>query len=230
MSLAGEGAAAMWHDVRAEGWDDFYEWHNREHMPERAAIPGFLRGRRYFAVKGEPAIFSLYEADSPQTLSGTEYLNRLNNPTPWTRRAGTALFNNSRSLCRVVASHGSGQGGLIATLRYEVAEGREDEQRRLLAHRILPALADRPGICGAHLLVADRGASDVQTEEKKNRPRKALVPGWIVLVECGADAARLEAACGEMLPDQALLAAGAVAPIERGLYQLQYTRSKNARG
>ena len=49
MSLAGTGAVAIWHDIAPEGRAEFYAWHGRQHMPERAAIPGFIRGRRYVA-------------------------------------------------------------------------------------------------------------------------------------------------------------------------------------
>ena len=51
MSLAGEGAVAIWHDIAPEGREDFYAWHGEEHMPERVGIPGFLRGRRYVAIE-----------------------------------------------------------------------------------------------------------------------------------------------------------------------------------
>ena len=70
MSLAGTGVVAIWHDLLPEAKDDFYEWHNREHMPERVGIPGFRRGRRYIAVEGTPEFFNLYEADSPEVLGG----------------------------------------------------------------------------------------------------------------------------------------------------------------
>jgi hypothetical protein len=46
MALMGHGAVAIWNDVAPEGLAEFYEWHHREHMPERVSIPGFLRGRR----------------------------------------------------------------------------------------------------------------------------------------------------------------------------------------
>ena len=46
MSLAGSGAVAIWHDIAPEGREAFYAWHGTELMPVRAAIPGFLRGRR----------------------------------------------------------------------------------------------------------------------------------------------------------------------------------------
>jgi hypothetical protein len=225
VSLAGQGVVAIWNDIEPGGRANFYEWHNREHMPERVGIPGFRRGRRYIGRDARPEFFTLYETDSPETLAGTDYLTRLNNPTPWTRRSVMAFRNVSRSLCRVALSLGVGQGGAIVTWRYDVAEGREEEQRRLLAHGILPALADRPGVAGVHLCLADRAASGIETEEKRGRA-KALVPNWVILVEGASDVALLEAACQAALPAEALLAAGAVAPIERGLYQLQYSRCK----
>ena len=54
MSLAGTGVVAIWHDLLPEAKDEFYEWHNREHMPERAGIPGFRRGRRFIALNAGP--------------------------------------------------------------------------------------------------------------------------------------------------------------------------------
>jgi len=229
MSLAGQGVVAIWNDITPEGRADFYEWHNREHMPERVGIPGFRRGRRYVALAGasggRPEFFTLYETDSPEVLAGADYLDRLNHPTPWTQRAIAQFRNLARSLCRVALSLGTGQGGMIMTLRYDVAAGREEEQRRLLAHRILPALVDRPGIVGVHLCLADRAASGIETEEKKGRA-KALIPNWVILVEGGGEVALLEAACREMLAAETLLAAGAAEPVERGLYRLEYSRCK----
>jgi hypothetical protein len=60
MGLAGTGVVAIWHDLLPEAKDEFYEWHNREHMPERAGIPGFRRGRRYIALDSGPEYFNLY--------------------------------------------------------------------------------------------------------------------------------------------------------------------------
>ena len=69
MSLAGPAAVCIWHDIAPEATDEFYQWHNREHMPERVGIPGFLRGRRYIAIAGAPTYFNLYEADSAEVLA-----------------------------------------------------------------------------------------------------------------------------------------------------------------
>src|SRR5262249_26581068 len=147
-------------------------------------------------------------------------------PTPWTQRSLADFRNTSRSLCRVALSLGTGSGGLLMTWRYDVAAGREEEQRKKLAHEVLPALADRPGVVGVHLCLADRAGSSLETTEKKVRKEPTLIPNWVLLVEGGSEAELLEAACRESLADAMLLGAGAVAPIERCLYQLQYTRLK----
>jgi hypothetical protein len=223
MSLAGEGVAAIWNGIRPEARADYYEWHNREHMPERVAIPGFCRGRRYRALEGRPEFFTLYETRATAVLSGADYLARLNAPTPWTRRVTASFTDTARSLCRVALSLGPGEGGLIMTWRYDVVAGREDEHRSMLKNT-LGEMADRNGIVGAHLCIADRDASVIQTEEKRNRAQD-LVPSWVVLVEGGAEQAALEDACRSLLRDEVLSDAGAVG-IERGLYQLQNTRSK----
>ena len=95
MSLAGQAVVAIWNGIAPEGRTEFYEWHNREHMPERVGIPGFRRGRRYIAKYGTPEFFTLYEADSAEVLVGQDYLNRLNNPTPWTQRVPPTFFRDT---------------------------------------------------------------------------------------------------------------------------------------
>ncbi|MEO8104096.1 MAG: hypothetical protein ABI790_16380 [Betaproteobacteria bacterium] len=221
MALAGQGAITIWQDVRPEARADFFEWHNREHIPERVSIPGFLRGRRWAAIEGAPEMFTLYETAGPEVHTGADYLARLNDPTPLTKRVAPNMVNNVRSLCRVVFSTGNGRGGMVATYRYDVVAGKEEAQLALLTGQILPMLAKRPGIAGVHLCLADSAASSVQPEEKKSRPQQARVPTWVILVEGNAGREILDGACREMLRDDVLQATGAVT-IERGIYQLQF--------
>jgi hypothetical protein len=138
MSLAGLGAVAIWHDLLPEARDDFHEWHNREHMPERVGIPGFSRGRRYVAISGGPEYFNLYEADSAETLGGQDYLTRLNSPTPWTARVVPSFRNVSRSICRVAWTQGVGSGGVMLTLRFAIDAAQRDGAIDALRRRALP--------------------------------------------------------------------------------------------
>ena len=220
MSLLGKAAVTIWHNVPPEARADYFEWHNREHMAERVGIPGFLRGRRYVALNGDPEFCTLYEAESLEVLTGSDYTARLDNPTPWTRRVAPHLHGNVRSLCRVVLSLGTGQGGLMMSWRYDVMPGKEEAHRTLVEAK-LRLLAERPRIVGAHLCLGDREASSVQTAEKKSRPTKALTPSWVVMVEGGGEREALEEACSQLLPTAMLVDAGAI-DVASGLYQLQF--------
>src|SRR5213078_3197304 len=217
MSLAGLGTVCIWHDLLPEARDDFHQWHNREHMPERVGIPGFRRGRRYVAVASTPEYFNLYEADSPEVLGGQDYLNRLNSPTEWTRRVVPSFRNVSRSISRVVYTDGVGQGGFMLTQRFDVDEPDCPHVLEALGQRLLPPLCYNKGIAGVHLCLADESISKVETAEKKARADTTQVPTWIILIEgnSSADVGAAGAALSELQP---LLSAGG-APILTSVYQ-----------
>jgi hypothetical protein len=183
MSLAGLGVVAIWHDLLPEAKPDFYEWHNREHMPERVAIAGFCRGRRFIAVEGRPEFFNLYEADSVDVLGGADYLTRLNHPTPWTKTVVASFRNVARGIGRVFYSAGVGQGGTMLTLRFDVPDDAAEAVHAVLCQRLLPPLADAAGIVGVHLCRTDDAASRVETAEKKVRSEGTQIPRWFVLIE-----------------------------------------------
>jgi hypothetical protein len=222
MSLAGTGVVAIWHDLLPEAKSDFYEWHNREHMPERVGIPGFRRGRRYVALRGTPEFFNLYEADTPDVLGGRDYLDRLNSPTDWTKRVVPSFRNVARSICRVASSSGVGSGGVIATVRFDVDAAHRSFTTDALATRLLPPLSLRTGIAGVHLCLADEAVSNVETAEKRARPDTTRVPTWIVLIE-GIGLDEVGAAAEILAP--ALMQHHAHA-IEIGIYRLEHTRLK----
>ena len=54
MSLAGEGAVAIWHDIAPEGRAQFYDWHGREHMQRIGKVPRSVAG-----VSTAPAVASI---------------------------------------------------------------------------------------------------------------------------------------------------------------------------
>jgi hypothetical protein len=221
--LAGSAFVAIWHDIVPEGKSEFYAWHTRQHMPERLGVTGFLRGRRYLAEHGTPEYFNLYEVRATDVLTGPEYLERLNHPTPWTQKTLPHFRNVSRSLCLVGASLGRSQGGVILTVRAEATPGQEDRLARFLADAALPELFDQPGVVGAHFGVADRSGSEIVTAERKARGNVTLVPGWVILVE-GVSRDAVEAAARGLA---GLGAHGAHGPLEHGTYRLECALSRD---
>ena len=217
MALLGQGAVAIWNDVAPEGLAEFYEWHHREHMPERVGILGFLRGRRYIAECGAPEFFTLYEATGTDVLAGPHYLERLNNPTPLTRHVIPKYFHNMvRGVCEVWLSVGVGEGGWLVTLRFAAEAEREHQLSRHLVE-VLPGINEMPAILGAHLCVADSRASTIETSERKSHG--AAVPQWLVMIE-GATPDGVDAACDRLLAGE-LTQHGARPEMQRGIYQLQ---------
>ncbi len=220
MALLGTGAVAIWHDIAEEGRDTFYAWHGREHMPERVAIPGFNRGRRYVALAARAEFFNLYEAENPEVLSGPDYLARLNHPTPWTVSTVRHFRDVARAVCRVLVSTGEGAGGLIATWRYAVAAESSTRHAEAVTG-LLRELLENPHVAAAHLLAADPDASSVETAERRARGGRNAVPPWILLVEGWGDREPFEALCRDAATMERLSASGVVGEPEFGLYRLQ---------
>lgn len=151
--MLGKAAVAMWWEVAPEMRAEWEDWHSSEHMPERLAIPGFLRGTRWVALSGEPSYFVLYEVASLETISGAAYLERLNNPTPWSRKMMPHHRNMVRSLCLVREGWGGGVPPALATIRFSPTP---DSTK----------LPRGPGLTGAHLLQSQPMPGAPTTEQK----------------------------------------------------------------
>jgi hypothetical protein len=226
MAMAGKGVLAFWHDVAPGGDAEFDQWHLREHIPERLAVPGFLRCRRYVTLGGPPRYFYYYETESLDTLQSPAYLARLGDPTPWTKKTMPLVRNNTRTACRVVTSVGPGLGGVIATLQLGPRAGHEEELRAWLIATALPTAAAHPGVVAGHLLEGDAGVSTAaKGDEKKLLATPDALVRWVVLVE-GIDPAAIEGTCRDLLGAEALARRGAADDVTLGLYRLQLVYAK----
>lgn len=226
MSIAGKGVLAFWHDVAPGGEAEFDQWHLREHIPERVAVPGFLRARRYTTLGEPPRYFYFYETESVDTLKSPAYLARLADPTPWTKRTMPVVRNNKRTACRVVESQGAGLGGVIATLELGPAAGHEAELRAWLTGTALRAAGEHPSIVATHLLEGDAGVSTAAvSDEKKLLATPDALVRWVVLIE-GIDPAASEAVCRDLLGPDALTRRGAAPEMTLGFYRLQLVYGK----
>ena len=163
--MLGKAAVAMWWDVAPEMKSEWEDWHSSEHMPERLAIPGFLRGTRWVAESGEPSYFVLYEVTNLRTMTGAAYLERLNNPTPWSRKMMPHHRNMVRSLCVLRAGWGGGLPHALATIR--------------LSEKISD-LSKRKGLTGVHLLES-QPMPGAQSTEQKIRGGDGTAD-WVLLV------------------------------------------------
>jgi len=180
-ALLGEAAVIVWNDIAVEGRAEFYEWHDKEHIPERLAIPGFRRGRRFSRPGHSPEWLTLYEADDLAVMTSSAYLGRLNAPTPATQSALKHFRNTSRAVCRIAHSQGSSTGGQMLAMRLRVATDRSDAMCDYLTADVVPRAMRITGVVACHLYAADERASYVATAESSTRTFD--VPSWVLLCE-----------------------------------------------
>jgi hypothetical protein len=226
MALLGKGAMVTWHDAEVAGEADFNEWHSKEHLAERVGVPGFLRGYRFVAIAGGPKYCILYEVEELATLTSKPYIDRLNQPTSWTRRSLAVPRKNNRTLCRVLASLGQGGApGFMGSLQLGPAAGQARRLRQHLTGQLLPELITKRGLLAAHLLEGDQTASGVATEEKRLRAVPDRTADLAVLL-AGYEVDAIRSALAGPLAADALTAHGAAPTRTEGIYRLLHCVTK----
>lgn len=156
------GILAIFNDCRAGREAEFDAWFQGEHLLERLAVPGFLYGRRHQAISGSCGYFNFYLVESPDVLASKPYLERLDNPTPMTRKIMSEVFlNMNRTVCRRTLRRGGFRGAYTVTARFNDAP----DAGALAA--TLDELVRDPNIAGGEIWIAlDPAGMPVSMEEK----------------------------------------------------------------
>lgn len=233
--LLGSAVLAIWSDAQPEHEDEFNNWYTHQHLPERVSVPGFRRGRRYMKQgAGTLRYFTLYETDAVQVLASQPYLDRLNDPTEWTRKVLPYFVGGRRAVMTVASTSGRGVGGDAATIEFGVAPGREADLRDWLARTGQAQLGESRALVGWHVFEPDEAVTRAKagTAEARAarpaggtaRPAAPPAPRWMLMVEA-AGPAGLDAVAGLLLGEAALPAHGAVSVAEPNAYRLMYALS-----
>jgi hypothetical protein len=188
------GILAIWNDIDAEGYEHFERWYNREHLQERVGVPGFRFGRRYEVVSGgDRRFFAFYEVDSPDVLTSPAYMQRLENPTPWTQKSMTYFRGMIRTVCDLRRNAGDLAGAFAVVLRADGAFAPTPA-----ADAWVDELAAQEGVARVQLWTAAAAQTQADTAEMKIRGKDQLIAGAMI-VECVryADAERVAASLGK---------------------------------
>jgi hypothetical protein len=72
--------------------EEFNDWYDMEHIPDRTSIPGFESGLRYVCVNGWPRYLSMYDLTNIDVLESDAYKQRSwNGFSAWTKRMLTKV-------------------------------------------------------------------------------------------------------------------------------------------
>ena len=136
-----------WFEIDKVDQPNFFEWHNREHMPERMAVPGVRRARRFTALRREDQFLIMYELASVAVLNSRSYQTLSQKPTPWSLRTRPAFRHEERIVAIPVLATKIGAGGFVLTLNLAA-------DPRLVA-RVMPdhvqSIARQPGVLAVYL-------------------------------------------------------------------------------
>lgn len=221
MPLLGSAAMLLSFDIVPEAIPEHDDWHTHEHLPERLAIPGFLKGSRWVALQGAPRYLVQYEVDGLGTLTSAAYLARLNQPSAWTTKMMPHYRGMRRGLCTVLGSLGLGMGHLMRVLRFSPGAPGAEPLLGWLLDDLMPTLPGRPGIGSVHLL---QGAAQApMTHEQRIRGADAGVD--LALLVSGYDEAALRALRHTLLGVPQLEDRGATAVTEV-LVRLDYALAR----
>lgn len=79
--------------------EEFNDWYDTEHLPERERIPGFESARRFVCVSGWPRYVAFYDLEDPGVLDRAPYRAISgSNFTPWSKRILTRVRGLYRAL------------------------------------------------------------------------------------------------------------------------------------
>ena len=78
--------------------EEFQEWYDSEHFPERARTEGFQTATRAICLDGWPRYVALYDLADLDVLDGPEYGKiARNNYSPWTHRIVARVWGHYRA-------------------------------------------------------------------------------------------------------------------------------------
>ena len=185
----GQGLFVGWYDTDPSYQPELDLWHSKEHMPERARLPGFLTAQRYKSLCDSNRYCVLYRADSVEAFVSRPYLDVLNSPTEWTRKMMPGVLNLNRTLCQVVQRGGEGFGGVLVTVKCSPAPEARIAFSEWLSEEAFPASLAEFGIVRLELAIADQEASRLKTREQELRQKPDEIADWVLLVEAYSEGA-----------------------------------------
>ena len=145
-------------------------------------------------------------------LTSPAYMQRLENPTPWTQKTMTSFRNMVRTVCDLRRGAGDLAGAFAVVLR---ADGAFTPTPA--ADALVDELAAQPSIARVQIWTAAASQTKADTAEMKIRGKDQLIAGALV-VECVryADAERVAASLGK----STVAGLGISGPATLGIYGL----------
>ena len=130
--------------------DEFHDWYDTEHLPERERVPGFLLCRRWIGADDRKISVATYDLDSVAVLQNQAYLAiGGENLSPWSKRVTSQVdrlmrFEGDQILPGDQLPPGDAGGLLVNAMN--IAPEFEAEFNEWYDKEHIPALSAVPGV------------------------------------------------------------------------------------
>jgi hypothetical protein len=133
--------------------DEFNDWYDTEHLPERQRVPGFLTGQRWLGADNPKQSVATYDLESLSVLQGAAYRAVGGaNLSPWSKRVTARVqrllrFEGDQILPGDQTAPGNAGGLLLVAMSPALAV--ETAFNAWYDNEHVPALANVPGVLSA---------------------------------------------------------------------------------
>jgi hypothetical protein len=130
-------------EAPADMEDEFNDWYDLEHFPQRRGLPGFGDCTRWVCVQGWPRYIALYDLGDASAVETPEYL-ACSGPgaTPWSRRVLPRTLGRQRVVATEIMREGATRPGRECRLLAARYPTQENDAGIALARQRLPGLVE----------------------------------------------------------------------------------------
>ncbi len=169
-------------DFSAVPEDEFNDWYDTEHLPERRRIVGFITCERWIGADDPKISVGSYDLDGAGVLNTPAYKAISGeNASPWSKRITGKCKRMMRAYGDQIVPGGqlipANAGGFLINA-LNVAPVHEAEFNEWCAKEHLPALAAVPGTLSARLFRSNQGSHRFMTVYHLASPEVQETPAW----------------------------------------------------
>ena len=144
--------------------EEFNDWYDTEHFPQRSALPGFETASRWTCVSGWPRWLALYDLTSTAALESDAYraVSELNS-TPWSHRILPRTVGRMRIIAEQIAPGDAnglnpGQISRLLVARYPTAIASGGEREQAMVEIASSTFRDLDGIIQSRVFKSQRAS------------------------------------------------------------------------
>jgi hypothetical protein len=167
--------------------DEFHDWYDLEHIPERKALPGFGSCERWIGVENSKQAIATYDLDTIDVLRGQAYQSiAYNNLSPWSKRV-------TRKCTRILRFEGTqilpgresapDQAGGLLMVAINVTNENDDDFNAWYTEEHIPNLLKVPGVLSARRYKSSEGTHRYVAIYHLTQPEVTKTDAWSVAID-----------------------------------------------